>query len=60
MVPVVDAGDQTIRAGRRMDFGLACDHRVLDGARAARFLEELVRLLESPEELLESSAKHGA
>jgi pyruvate/2-oxoglutarate dehydrogenase complex dihydrolipoamide acyltransferase (E2) component len=33
---------------------------VLDGARAARFLEELVRLLESPDELLESSAKHGA
>ena len=59
-VPVVDAVDQTIRAGRRMDFGLACDHRVLDGARAARFLEELVRLLESPDELLESSAKHGA
>ena len=59
-LPVVDAVDQTIRAGRRMDFGLACDHRVLDGARAARFLEELVRLLESPDELLQSSAKHGA
>ena len=59
-VPVVDTVDQTIRAGRRMDFGLACDHRVLDGARAARFLEELVRLLESPDELLQSSAKHGA
>jgi pyruvate dehydrogenase E2 component (dihydrolipoamide acetyltransferase) len=59
-LPVIDAVDQTIRAGRRMDFGLACDHRVLDGARAARFLEELVRLLESPDELLESSAKHGA
>jgi pyruvate dehydrogenase E2 component (dihydrolipoamide acetyltransferase) len=59
-LPVIDAVDERIRAGRRMDFGLACDHRVLDGARAARFLEELVRLLESPDELLESSAKHGA
>ena len=58
-LPVVDAKDGTIRAGRRMDFGLACDHRVLDGARAARFLDELVRLLENPHELLESSAKHG-
>jgi pyruvate dehydrogenase E2 component (dihydrolipoamide acetyltransferase) len=59
-VPVVDAKDATIRVGRRMDFGLACDHRVLDGARAARFLEELIRLLEHPEELLQSSTKHGA
>jgi len=32
-VAVVD-GDQ-IRIGYRMDFGLGCDHRVLDGAKAA-------------------------
>jgi pyruvate dehydrogenase E2 component (dihydrolipoamide acetyltransferase) len=51
--PVVDAGE--IRIGQRMTFGLACDHRVLDGAGAARFLAELKRILENPEELLRRS-----
>ncbi len=50
-LPVVDAKGE-IRAGRRMDFGLACDHRVVDGARAARFLAELIRVLEEPEQLV--------
>ena len=49
-VPVVD-GEQ-IRVGYRMDFGLACDHRVLDGAKAAEFLAAIRGLLESPEALL--------
>jgi len=49
-VPVAE-GEQ-IRVGYRMDFGLACDHRVLDGAKAAQFLGEIRRLLESPESLL--------
>lgn len=31
-----------------MTLTLSCDHRVLDGARAARFLEQLVRLIEDP------------
>ena len=58
-VPVVDPGDGTIRSGRRIDFGLACDHRVLDGARAARFLQELVRVLEHPDEMLEGRDADG-
>jgi pyruvate dehydrogenase E2 component (dihydrolipoyllysine-residue acetyltransferase) len=32
--------------------GLSCDHRALDGARAARFLETLAGLIEEPFELL--------
>jgi pyruvate dehydrogenase E2 component (dihydrolipoamide acetyltransferase) len=51
-VPVAE-GDQ-IRVGYRMDFGLACDHRVLDGAKAAEFLSEIRRLLESPADLLKN------
>jgi pyruvate dehydrogenase E2 component (dihydrolipoamide acetyltransferase) len=51
-VPVAE-GDQ-IRVGYRMDFGLACDHRVLDGAKAAEFLAEIRRLLESPADLLKN------
>ena len=31
---------------------LSCDHRVVDGAAGAAFLGTVVRLLESPEELL--------
>ena len=50
-VPVVDAGELTL--GRRILLGLGCDHRVLDGAKAAQFLAELKRFLESPETLLE-------
>jgi pyruvate dehydrogenase E2 component (dihydrolipoamide acetyltransferase) len=48
--PVVVDGE--IRVGQRMTFGLACDHRVLDGARGAQFLAELKRIAEHPEELL--------
>jgi pyruvate dehydrogenase E2 component (dihydrolipoamide acetyltransferase) len=48
--PVVVDGE--IRIGQRMTFGLACDHRVLDGARGAQFLAELKRIVEHPEELL--------
>jgi len=51
-VPVAD-GD-TIRLGYRMDFGLGCDHRVLDGAKAAEFLAEIRRLLESPADLVKN------
>jgi pyruvate dehydrogenase E2 component (dihydrolipoamide acetyltransferase) len=32
---------------------LSCDHRVLDGARAAQFLEALARLIEAPTSLAE-------
>ncbi len=58
-VPVVDELGEVV-PGRRIDFGLGCDHRVIDGAKAARVLEELKRVLEHPEELLENGADHGA
>jgi pyruvate dehydrogenase E2 component (dihydrolipoamide acetyltransferase) len=45
-VPVVD-GD-AIRPGHRMKITLSSDHRVIDGALAAQFLQEVRRLLENP------------
>jgi pyruvate dehydrogenase E2 component (dihydrolipoamide acetyltransferase) len=35
-----------------MFVSLSCDHRVVDGARAARFLDDLVNLIEEPWRLL--------
>jgi pyruvate dehydrogenase E2 component (dihydrolipoamide acetyltransferase) len=50
-VPVVaDSGD--IEAGWRMKATIAVDHRVSDGAEAARFMQALVRYLEEPVRLL--------
>jgi pyruvate dehydrogenase E2 component (dihydrolipoamide acetyltransferase) len=49
-VPVVD-GD-SIRAGWRMKATIAVDHRVSDGAEAARFMKSLARYLEAPAGLL--------
>jgi pyruvate dehydrogenase E2 component (dihydrolipoamide acetyltransferase) len=57
-VPVLE-GD-AVRPGTRLKLGLAVDHRVLDGARAAQFLEGLRTILEQPDELLGSGAAHGA
>ena len=48
--PVVDDGE--IRVGRRMKMTISCDHRVMDGAMGARFLQDLKRLLEEPLRLL--------
>jgi pyruvate dehydrogenase E2 component (dihydrolipoamide acetyltransferase) len=45
-VPVVEAGQ--IKIGRRMKLTLSVDHRVADGAQAARFLATLERMLENP------------
>ena len=45
-VPVVDG--ETIRPGHRMKVTLSSDHRVIDGALAAQFLQEVRRLLENP------------
>ena len=44
--PTVRAGQVVI--SRTMMATLSCDHRVLDGATAAQFLEELKNLLENP------------
>jgi pyruvate dehydrogenase E2 component (dihydrolipoamide acetyltransferase) len=45
-VPVVD-GDQ-VTIGHRMKVTLSSDHRVVDGALAAQFLQDVRRLLENP------------
>src|SRR5262245_9886968 len=50
-VPIVDAAG-AVAAGRRMMLTLSCDHRAIDGAMGARFLQELRRLLEEPLRLL--------
>jgi pyruvate dehydrogenase E2 component (dihydrolipoamide acetyltransferase) len=49
-VPVVV--DDAIAVGHRMNVTLSADHRLVDGAVAARFLGEVRRLLENPVALL--------
>jgi pyruvate dehydrogenase E2 component (dihydrolipoamide acetyltransferase) len=49
-VPVVDGPG--LGVGRRMALTLSCDHRVMDGAMGARFLQDVKRLLEEPLRLL--------
>ncbi|MGJ8676985.1 MAG: pyruvate dehydrogenase complex dihydrolipoamide acetyltransferase [Akkermansiaceae bacterium] len=44
--PVVKNGE--IVAGQRMNIGVSCDHRVVDGAVAAKFLSEVKKLIENP------------
>jgi pyruvate dehydrogenase E2 component (dihydrolipoamide acetyltransferase) len=39
-------------AGLVLPLSLSCDHRVVDGAEGARFLNTVVKLLEKPEDLL--------
>lgn len=51
-MPVVEGGNVT--TARRMKVTLSCDHRALDGVQGAQFLKELKRILQHPQELLES------
>jgi pyruvate dehydrogenase E2 component (dihydrolipoamide acetyltransferase) len=44
--PVVKNG--AVVPGLRMNLGLSCDHRVVDGAIAAQFLAEVKKLIEKP------------
>ena len=39
-------------AGKSLPLSLSCDHRVVDGAEGARFLNTVVTLLENPDELI--------
>jgi len=45
--------DGVFYAGHVMPLSLSCDHRVVDGAEGARFLNTVVRLLEQPQGLVE-------
>ena len=47
---VVEGGE--VRIGRRAKLTLSCDHRVMDGAMGARFLQDVKRLLQEPLRLL--------
>lgn len=49
-VPVVQDGE--IRSGLRMKATITIDHRVSDGAEAARFMQALARFIENPLRLL--------
>ena len=45
--PAVNKNDEIV-VGHRLDFGLSCDHRVVDGAIGAEYLAALRRLIEQP------------
>jgi pyruvate dehydrogenase E2 component (dihydrolipoamide acetyltransferase) len=49
-IPVVT--EEGLGVGRRMMLTLSCDHRVMDGAMGARFLQDVKHLLEAPLRLL--------
>ena len=44
--------DGKFYAGRILPLSLSCDHRVVDGAEGARFLQSVLNLLEEPDSLL--------
>jgi pyruvate dehydrogenase E2 component (dihydrolipoamide acetyltransferase) len=48
-VPVVR--NEQVVPGDQLTLSLTFDHRIVDGAPAARFLQEIARLLENPKEL---------
>lgn len=48
----VQTRDGVFYAGTALPLSLSCDHRVVDGAEGARFLNTIVKLLESPGELV--------
>ncbi|SMB96295.1 dihydrolipoamide acetyltransferase family protein [Deinococcus hopiensis] len=49
--PIVDEHDNIVVA-HMMYLSLSFDHRLVDGAEAARFCKEVIRLLESPDRLM--------
>jgi pyruvate dehydrogenase E2 component (dihydrolipoamide acetyltransferase) len=53
--PVVSGGE--LRVGATMELALSCDHRVVYGADAARFLQRLRELLEHPALLIHQDGR---
>ena len=54
-IPIVEAGtagDGAVVVRKRMRVTLSCDHRIIDGATGAKFLQTLRRLVENPLMLL--------
>jgi pyruvate dehydrogenase E2 component (dihydrolipoamide acetyltransferase) len=51
-VPWVDGAGGGVTAVERCRFGLSGDHRVIDGATGARFLQTFQTVIESPVRLL--------
>ena len=49
--PIIGS-DGSVQAGETMILGLSCDHRLIDGAIGARFLQVLAELLENPASML--------
>jgi pyruvate dehydrogenase E2 component (dihydrolipoamide acetyltransferase) len=49
-VPVVENGE--LKVGTRMKATISVDHRVSDGAEAARFMQALARFIEQPLSLM--------
>jgi pyruvate dehydrogenase E2 component (dihydrolipoamide acetyltransferase) len=49
-VPVVESGE--LKVGWRMKATISVDHRVSDGAEAARFMQKLAEFLENPVRML--------
>jgi pyruvate dehydrogenase E2 component (dihydrolipoamide acetyltransferase) len=54
-LPAAVVRDEALAVGRVMKLTAACDHRIIDGATAARFLQDLRALLQDPEGLLEGA-----
>jgi pyruvate dehydrogenase E2 component (dihydrolipoamide acetyltransferase) len=52
-LPAAVVREGAIYLGSAMKLTASCDHRIVDGATAARFLKDLSALLEAPEDLLE-------
>ena len=48
--PVVDNGE--IKIGNRMKVTLSCDHRIVDGAKGAQFLQTFKQFMENPVRML--------
>ena len=46
------AEDGRMYVGRVLPLSLSCDHRVVDGAEGARFLNTVVKIMEDPENLI--------